>query len=50
MRSGDHAEDREEGDEVNAEEEEAFGTCAMDYRTAYNRAVDRLQDTVMSSG
>jgi len=38
--SGDHVEDREEGDGVNAEEE-AFGACAIDYRVAYNRAVDR---------
>ena len=40
-----HVEDREEGDGVNAEEE-AFGICAMDYIGAYNRAADRLRDTV----
>jgi len=44
--SGDHVEDREEGDGVNAEEE-AFGACAIDYRVACNRAVDR--DTVKYS-
>ena len=37
--------DREEGDEVNVEEE-AFGTWAMNYMGEYNRAVDRLRIAV----